>query len=108
MIAKQPHHAAETWKYHSWAVMETWIGRGAVNAGTLTNEKLYKAVYDAIDEQCHGYRSGNANWCNWAGYWTNLPTKTVVSGYLSEDKDGNRKIENGRVIDGKPSQVVRR
>ncbi|KAH7091586.1 hypothetical protein FB567DRAFT_546299 [Paraphoma chrysanthemicola] len=94
-----PHHAAETWKYHGAAIMETWVGRGAVHAGDLGQEWLYKPIYTAIEEQCHGYQSGKAKYCDWAGYWNKIPTKGVKGGVASEDKAGNRKVIDGQIVD---------
>ncbi|KAF2023321.1 hypothetical protein EK21DRAFT_95016 [Setomelanomma holmii] len=77
--------------------METWIGRGAVNAGSLTDEWLFKGIYDALDKRRHGYKSGKAHYCGFDGYWTRITTNNVLNCYISEDSNGIRTVEGDTV-----------
>lgn len=37
---------SETFKYHGKALAEIWIGRAAINAGSLTGERLRSIIVD--------------------------------------------------------------
>lgn len=51
-----PGSMAIDWKptdgHHNWALVETWIGRTAVNIGELSGGALYDFVWQALDAQC--------------------------------------------------------
>ena len=40
------------WEYHGRALVETWVGRKAVNVGDVTGEGLYETVKDYIEQTC--------------------------------------------------------
>ncbi|KAH7091583.1 hypothetical protein FB567DRAFT_546296 [Paraphoma chrysanthemicola] len=88
---KSPHHAAETWENHNWAVMETWIGCGAVASGSLTVAPMHKVVYGALEQQCRG------NECK--GAWVKIPTRIVVRAWLSVTVGGQKHADDAIVQD---------
>ncbi|KAH7091587.1 hypothetical protein FB567DRAFT_589466 [Paraphoma chrysanthemicola] len=73
-----------------------WVGRGSVNAGPLVGAELYKSVYRAIDKEYHG--TGNVKECSSGSSPDTISTKAVTR-RTSVDKDGNRKVDGGIVVD---------
>jgi hypothetical protein len=73
-----PPFDAESIHYHGYALVETWIGRTAVNVGGLTGTNLYNAWVAAVGQDCPGKKGDNIQYnCGFQGAWHRIPTNYV-------------------------------
>jgi hypothetical protein len=42
----------DSFYYHGYALVETWIGRAAINAGDLTGSQMFDAIYQGLAREC--------------------------------------------------------
>lgn len=45
-------YAKEAYKYHGTKLVESWVGRPAINIGDLTGQELYEKLHAVIDKTC--------------------------------------------------------
>jgi hypothetical protein len=71
---KGPAYDRDTETYHGYALVETWIGRTAVNVGSLTGTGLYNSFVAALRSECPAIAT---NWCSYHGGNAKIPTNYV-------------------------------